>query len=139
MPYGSDTEAREVLTGSATWAVVGLGAGESRTAHTIANWLQGQGKRIVPVHPGGGEVLGERVFSSLIDVTGAVDVVNIFRRSEAAGAHVDEAITIGAKAVWMQLGVVDVAAAQRAREAGLIVLMDRCPHIDGPRLLGWTP
>lgn len=137
MPYGTDDEAREVLSSATTWAVVGLGAGPRRTAHEVAEWLQRQGKRIIPVHPGGGEALGERVFAQLSDVDAPVDVVDIFRRSDQASVHVDEAIAIGAKSVWLQLGVIDEAAAVRAREAGLVALMDRCPHIDGPRLLGW--
>ena len=137
MPYGTDDEARQVLTGYDTWAVVGLGAGPERTAHGVARWLQQRGKTIVPVHPGGGEALGEPVRTSLAEVPGPVDVVDVFRRSDQAGAHVDEAIAIGAKAVWLQLGVIDEAAAARAEAAGLTVLMDRCPHIEGPRLLGW--
>jgi predicted CoA-binding protein len=137
MPYGTDDEARDVLASADTWAVVGLGAGPPRTAHGVAAWLQRQGKRIVPVHPAGGEVLGERVQEDLAAVDVPVDVVDIFRRSDQAGVHVDEAIAIGARAVWLQLGVIDHDAAARARAAGLVVLMDRCPHIDGPRLLGW--
>jgi len=137
MPYGTDDEARDVLVSADTWAVVGLGAGPPRTAHGVAAWLQRQGKRIVPVHPAGGEVLGERVQEDLAAVDVPVDVVDIFRRSDQAGVHVDEAIAIGARAVWLQLGVIDHDAAARARAAGLVVLMDRCPHIDGPRLLGW--
>lgn len=135
--YGSDDDARRVLTSYDTWAVVGLGAGPKRTAHHIATWLQQRGKTVVPVHPGGGTVLGETVWPTLADVPFPVEVVDVFRRSEQAGAHVDEAIAVGAKAVWLQLGVLDEAAAGRAERAGLAVLMDRCPHIEGPRLLHW--
>lgn len=137
MPFGSDDEARHVLTTTSTWAVVGLGPGPRRAAHDVAGWLQERGKRIIPVHPDGGEVLGEPVQRALRDIAVPVDVVDIFRRSDQAGVHVDEAVAIGARAVWLQLGVVDHAAADRARAAGLVVLMDRCPHIDGPRLVGW--
>jgi len=139
VPYGTDDDARRVLETAHTWAVVGLGPSGGRTAHGVAGWLQRQGKRIVPVHPAGGQVLGEQIYPTLADVPFPIDVVDVFRRSDKAGEHVDEAITIGAPAVWLQLGVVDRAAAQRAEEAGLTVLMDRCPHIDGPRLLGWPP
>jgi hypothetical protein len=137
MPYGTDDEARDVLTSYDVWAVVGLGAGPRRTAHEVASWLQERGKTIVPVHPAGGEALGERVWPSLTDIPFPVEVVDVFRRSQQAGVHVDEAVEIGARAAWLQLDVVDEAAAARARAAGLTVLMDRCPHIDGPRLVGW--
>jgi uncharacterized protein len=89
---------------------------------------------VIPVNPAATEILGERCFPSLHDVGEPVDVVDIFRRSSEAGAHVDEAIEIGAKAVWMQLGVIDAQAADRARAAGLRVVMDRCPAIELPRL-----
>jgi predicted CoA-binding protein len=89
---------------------------------------------VIPVNPNCDDVLGERAYARLEDVPEPVDVVDVFRRSDAAGAHVDEAIAIGAKAVWLQLGVIDEDAAQRAREAGLQVVMDRCPAIELPRL-----
>ncbi len=82
------------------------------------------------------EILGERVYPDLSSIPEAIDVVDIFRRSELAGRHVDEAIAVGARAVWMQLGVVDEAAASRARSAGLEVVMDRCPAIEYPRIFG---
>ena len=109
-----------------------------RDSHRIAGLLQGRGNRIVPVNPAaaGEEVLGERCEAALTGLPDGtdVDVVDIFRRADAAGAHVDEAIAIGARAVWMQLGVVDEAAAERARAAGLTVVMDRCPAIEIRRL-----
>ncbi len=129
---------RTVLEESATWAVVGCSPDPRRDSHRIAALLQRRGKRVIPVNPGAGEVLGERAYASLRDLPGEikVDVVDIFRRPDRAGAHVDEAIAIGASAVWMQLGVVDHAAAARAIEAGLLVVMDRCPAIEWPRLAG---
>ena len=108
-----------------------------RDSHGVARFLQRRGLRVVPVNPAAGEVLGERSYATLGDVAAAgiaVDVVDVFRRSEQAGAHVDEAIAIGAGAVWLQLGVIDEAAAARARAAGLDVVMDRCPRVEVPRL-----
>jgi predicted CoA-binding protein len=127
----------DVLTRYRTWAVVGCSPTPSRDSHRIAALLQRRGLRVIPVNPACGEVLGERAYPSLADVPAepAVEVVDIFRRSEHAGSHVDEAIAIGAHAVWLQLGVIDHAAARRAREADLQVVMDRCPAIELPRLL----
>ncbi len=92
--------------------------------------MQRHGYRVIPIHPAGGEILGEQVYAGVMDLPEPPDVVDIFRRSEQAGVHVDEAIQIGAKAVWMQLGVIDEEAAQRARAAGLDVVMNRCPAIE---------
>ena len=125
-----------VLKGYRVWAVVGCSPDPFRDSHRIAALLQSRGYRIIPVNPAVDEVLGERSYPSLRDIPAAegVEVVDVFRRSELAGAHVDEAIAIGAKAVWLQLGVIDEAAAERARAAGLQVVMDRCPAIELPRL-----
>ncbi|MDX6678273.1 MAG: uncharacterized protein QOE31_2325 [Solirubrobacteraceae bacterium] len=129
---------RTLLEEYDTWAVVGCSPSPRRDSHRIAGLRQERGKRVIPVNPdaAGGEIHGERVYGSLDDLPAdvRVDVVDIFRRSEAAGAHVDEAIAIGARAVWMQLGVIDRAAAARAVEAGLLVVMDRCPAIEWRRL-----
>ena len=128
---------RHVLTKLDTWAVVGCSGSPMRDSYDVARFLQGKGKRVVPVNPAEREVLGERVYPDLAAVRAAgieIDVVDIFRRSDQAGHHVDEAIEVGAKAVWLQLGVLDEAAAERARAAGLIVVMDRCPKIEYPRL-----
>jgi predicted CoA-binding protein len=127
---------RTVLAECETWAVVGCSPDPRRASHRIAGLLQSRGKRMIPVNPAAGEILGEPAYASLRDLPDGVrvDVVDIFRRSSQAGAHVDEAIAIGARAVWMQLGVIDEAAAQRARDAGLLVVMDRCPAIEWRRL-----
>lgn len=121
-----------------TWAVVGLSTNTARAAYRVARYLQSIGKTIVPVHPAAETVHGATGYASLADVPAdtRVDVVDVFVRSELAGAVVDQAIERGARAVWLQLGVVDEAAAQRALAAGLDVVMDRCPAIEGPRLLG---
>ena len=119
-----------------SWAVVGCSPDRFRDSHGVARFLQERGKRVIPVNPQAcpGEILGEPCFPDLGSVQEPVEVVDIFRRSEFAGAHVDEAIAIGARAVWMQLGVIDEEAAARAREAGLLVVMDRCPKIEWPRV-----
>lgn len=112
------------------WAVIGLSGDPWRTAYSIAEELQAHGKRVVPIHPsadGEKKVLGELVYKSLADVPFPVDVVDVFRRSEEAGQHVDEALAIGAKGVWFQMGVIDEAAFGRAQAAGLPMVMDICP------------
>jgi predicted CoA-binding protein len=136
VPSEQDT-VRTILESFRTWAVVGLSPSPARPSHGVARFLQERGYRVVPVNPSApGTVLGERCYPSLGDVPAedGVEVVDLFRRSAEVGAHVDEAVAIGAKAVWMQLGVRDEAAAERARRAGLLVVMDRCPAIELPRL-----
>src|SRR3954447_1222111 len=119
-----------------TWAVVGLSGDRGRTAYSIASLLQRRGKRIVPIHPrfaGVQEddaVLGERGFATLADVPFAIDVVDVFRRSDAAGEFADQAVKVGAKAVWFQLGVIDEEALRRTRESGVRMVMDTCPAIE---------
>lgn len=127
---------RRLLTATRTWAVVGCSPDPARDSHRIARLLQSRGFRVIPVNPGVDEVLGERCYPSVaaIPASEGVEVVDVFRRSDAAGAHVDEAIAIGATGVWLQLGVVDAGAAARAEQAGLDVVMDRCPAIEFPRL-----
>jgi predicted CoA-binding protein len=131
-----DEDIRAVLTQTKVWAVVGCSPDPARDSHRIAALLQRSGYRVIPVNPAVDELLGERCHPSLeaIPESEGVEVVDVFRRSSEAGAHVDEAIAIGAKAVWLQLGVIDEAAAERARAAGLRVVMDRCPAIELPRL-----
>ena len=121
---------RAMLDDSHTWAVVGLSGDTTRTAYSIARLLQQRGKRIVPIHPDAPTVLGEQGYATLADVPFPIDVVDVFRRSEAAGQFADEAVAIGAKAVWFQLGVVDEAAFERTTKAGLAMVMDTCPAIE---------
>ena len=119
-----------LLSDAQTWAVVGLSAKPERASYRVAAKLQSIGKTIIPVNPVEDEVLGERSYPNLASIPDDVDVVDIFRRADLAGVHVDEAIEIGAKAVWMQLEVIDQDAAGRAEDAGLDVVMDRCPAIE---------
>lgn len=112
------------------WAVVGLSGNPSRTAYSIARLLQERGKRIVPIHPSAPVVLGEQGYATLAEVPFPIDVVDVFRRSEEAGRFADEAVAVGAKAVWCQLGVIDQAALERTRAAGVAMVMDTCPAIE---------
>jgi len=107
-------------------AVVGLSSNPIRPSYGVSRYMQQHGYRIIPVNPNETEVLGEPAYATLRDVPGPLELVDIFRRSEDAGAIVDEAIALGAKAVWLQEGVIDEGAAQRALDAGLLVVMDRC-------------
>ena len=133
-----DATIRRVLTETRTIALVGWSPKPDRPSHRVAAFLKAQGYRVIPVNPGqaGQIALGETVRASLAEIGETVDMVDIFRRSEEAGAVVDEALTVllGLKAVWMQLGVVDAAAAARAEAAGVTAVMDRCPAIEIPRL-----
>ncbi|MDA2813798.1 CoA-binding protein [Nocardiopsis sp. RSe5-2] len=133
----SDDEIRAILRDCEVWAIVGLGGDPSRPAHGVAGFLKSQGKRIVPVHPSAAAVHGEPGYASLADIPFRVDVADVFRRSEAAGAVADEALARDdVRAVWFQLGVVDHDAAARVRAAGRAMVMDRCPAIEWPRLMG---
>ena len=120
-----------------TWAVVGLSQDASRAAFGVAAFLQARGRRVVPVHPSASTVHGEQGYATLAEVPFPVDVVDCFVNSRLVGPVVDQAVGAGARGVWLQLGVVDEAAAERARAAGLTVVMDRCPKIEwaqhGPR------
>ena len=122
-----------LLTTPGRWAVVGLSTNTSRAAFGVAAYVQSIGHEIVPVHPSAPTVHGAAGVPSLADVDGPVDVVDVFVNSALAGDVVDQAVAQGAKAVWLQLGVVDEEAAERARDAGLDVVMDACPAIEGPR------
>ncbi|TDC57997.1 CoA-binding protein [Actinomadura sp. KC345] len=123
---------RRLLNESRTWAFVGLGDNPAREVYDQARLMQQRGKRIIPVHPAARDVLGEKGYASLAEVPDAssVDVVGVYRRAEHAGQAVDEAIAAGAKAVWLPLQVIDEAAARRALDAGLDVVMDRCPAVE---------
>ena len=126
-----DPEAiRFMLDDCETWAVVGLSGNPSRTAYAIAAMLQGRGKRIVPIHPSAASVLGEQGYAALADVPFPFDVVDVFRRSEAAGEFADQAVAVGARGVWFQLGVVDEDAFARTAAAGVPMVMDTCPAIE---------
>ena len=115
-----------ILDQCPTIAVVGLSSDPHRPSHGVASYMQRHGYRVIPVNPNETEVLGEKAYPALADVPEEIDLVDIFRRSDEAGKAVDEAIAVGAKAVWLQEGVIDHVAAQRALDAGLLVVMDRC-------------
>lgn len=133
--YGDSATIRKILTESGdTWAVVGLSSNRSRAAYGVAQVLQRFGKRVVPVHPKAETVHGEQGYASLSDIPFEVDVVDVFVNSDLAGPVADEAVGIGAKAVWFQLGVIDESAYDRTRAAGLQMVMDRCPAIEIPAL-----
>jgi predicted CoA-binding protein len=117
---------KRILDECRTIAVVGLSSKPTRPSHGVARYMQRAGYRIIPVNPNEIEVLGENAYGSLAEVREKIDLVDVFRRSDEAGAAVDEAIAVGAKAVWLQEGVIDHEAAQRALGAGLLVVMDRC-------------
>ena len=121
-----DTEIKYILENSKTVAVVGLSDKPYRPSQGVALYLQEQGYRIIPVNPNIDKALGEKSYASLKDISEPIDVVDIFRKSEAVGPIVDEAIEVGAKAIWMQEGVLNEEAAQKAREAGLNVVMNKC-------------
>ncbi|WP_037616528.1 CoA-binding protein [Streptomyces aureus] len=133
--YGDAETIRRILTEQGdTWAIVGLSSNQRRAAHGVADVLQRYGKRIVPVHPKAETVHGEQGYASLADIPFEVDVVDVFVNSNLAGPVADEAVAIGAKAVWFQLDVIDEDAYARTRAAGLDMVMDRCPAIEIPRL-----
>jgi len=113
-----------------TWAIVGLSGNPDRTAFRIAELLQRRGKRIVPIHPDAPTVLGEQGYPTLADVPFPIDVVDVFRQSNAAGEFADQAVEVGAKGVWFQLGVIDEAAFQRTIATGVAMVMDTCPAIE---------
>jgi len=117
---------RRILDECRTIAVVGLSSDPSRASNSVSGYMRRQGYRVIPVNPNETSVFGERAYPDLAAVPEKIDLVDVFRRADEAGKAVDEAIAVGAKAVWLQEGVIDDAAAQRAVEAGLMVVMDRC-------------
>ena len=132
----SDAYLRDILTSVRTIAVVGASPRRERPSHRVMAYLQRRGYRAIPVNPNavGTTINGETVYAKLADVPEPIDMVDVFRRSEMAGGVVDEALAVGAKVVWMQLGVRDDDAAARAEAHGLKVVMNRCPAIEIPRL-----
>ena len=135
MPHVNDPAVvRRLLTTPGRWAVVGLSTNRGRVAYSVSMYVQGAlGMTVVPVHPAAETVHGEIGYTDLSEVPGTIDVVDVFVNSALAGEVVDEAIAVGARAVWLQLGVIDEAAAARATAAGLDVVMDTCPAMEGPR------
>jgi predicted CoA-binding protein len=133
-----DSYLRKILRETKTIAMVGLSANWNRPSFFAAKYLLDRGYKVIPVNPAaaGQEILGQKVYGSLDELPQKVDMVDIFRNSEAAGPITDEAIKHGAKVVWMQIGVVNDAAAKRAEDAGLKVVMNRCPKIEHSRLAG---
>jgi predicted CoA-binding protein len=136
MPLSTEQEIRDLLTETRTIAMVGASDRPDRPSYNVMRFLQGHGYRVIPVNPQitGEHVHGEYVWRELAQIGEPIDMVDIFRRPQAAGEAIDEAIAAGAKSVWLQLGVVNPEAAARAEAAGLKVVMDRCPAIDIPRL-----
>ena len=126
MDLASPESIQRILKECRTIAVVGLSSNPVRPSYGVAGYMKQQGYRVIPINPHEINVLGEQAYPSLAAVPDKVDLVDVFRRSEEAGVVVDEAILIGAKAIWLQEGVIDEAAAQRAQQAGLLVVMDRC-------------
>ncbi len=124
----------QILKNSRTVAVVGLSKNPEKDSHKVAGYLQAKGYRIVPVNPNAEEILGEKAYKNLSEIPIPVDVVNVFRPSAEAGQIVNDAIKIGAKAVWMQKGIIDESAAERASSAGLDVVMDMCMMTEHRRL-----
>ncbi len=136
MPMTDDADIKALLEGARTIALVGASDRPDRPSYRVMAMLQEHGYRVIPVNPQitGEHLHGEFVFRELAQIGEPIDIVDIFRRPIAAGEAVDEAIAVGAKAVWMQLGVINDEAAARAEAAGLKVVMDRCPAIEIPRL-----
>ena len=136
MPLSNDDDIRELLTRARTIAMVGASDRPDRPSNGVMKFLQDHGYRVIPVNPQitGEHIHGEYVWRELSQIGEPIDIVDIFRRPQAAGEAVDQAIAVGAKAVWMQIGVINPEAAERAEAAGLKVVMDRCPKIEIPRL-----
>src|SRR5471030_1303025 len=142
IPY-PDAKLRRILSTVRTIAMVGASPNWNRPSYFVMKYLQGKGYRVIPVNPGtaGKEQLGEKIYASLHDIPEKIDMVDVFRASDQVGPVVDDAIAIGAKVVWMQLGVRNDAAAEKAEAAGLEVIMNRCPKIEFGRLggeLSWS-
>ena len=126
MEINSPETIEKILADCRTIAVVGLSSDPNRPSHGVASYMRSRGYKVIAVNPNETEVFGDKAYSSLADVPDKIDLVDVFRRSSDAGGAVDEAIALGVKAVWLQDGVIDEAAAERAHDAGLLVVMDRC-------------
>ena len=134
--FSDPAVAKKILESYKTFAIVGCSADPRRASNSVANFLMRQGYEVIPVNPNEQQCFGKDCYADLKSIPVPVDVVDIFRRSEFVAPHVDEAIEVGAKAIWMQLDVIDVASAEKAAAAGLDVVMNRCPAIDHPRMIG---
>ena len=139
-PWSDPRVARRILESFRTWAVVGCSSNPSRASHGVSRYLLRQGYAVVPINPNETSIHGKQAYPDLrsvpADPGAPIEVVDIFRRSDQVLPHVEEAIEIGAKAVWMQLGVWNQEAAELAAHAGLLVVMNRCPAIDHPQMFG---
>tara|TARA_B100000989_G_scaffold241014_1_gene187896 strand:+ start:91 stop:543 length:453 start_codon:yes stop_codon:yes gene_type:complete len=134
--YTSDVVIKEILETTRTIALIGASDNPDRPSYAVMKYLKVQGYQVIPVNPfnAGKEILGEPVFGTLSEISTPIDMVDIFRKPDEVGQIIDAAITANAKAIWMQIGVVNQEAAKRATAAGLLVIMDRCPKIEIPRL-----
>jgi hypothetical protein len=131
-----DEGLREILTRYSTVAVVGISRDPSKDAHTVPKYLQEHGYRIVPVNPFADEILGEKAYQSLRAIPPGIDIVNVFRPSDQVEPVVDDALHTDAKVIWMQLGIRNEKAAEKAKRAGKVVVMDRCMRVEHARLVG---
>lgn len=135
----SDDELKEILLSARTIASVGLSSNQEKESYGVASYLKEQGYRVIPVNPTATEILGEKAYPDLQSVPEEIDVVQVFRKPEDVPPVVDDAIKAGAKVIWMQEGIVNEAAAQKAREAGLQVVMDACMRASHKKLIGAQP
>ena len=126
MEINNSETIKKILDDCKTIAVVGLSSDPNRPSHGVASYMRSRGYKVIAVNPNETEVFGDKAYASLADIPDKIDLVDVFRRSNEAGSAVDEAIALGVKAVWLQEGVIDDAAAQRAQDAGMLVVMDRC-------------
>lgn len=135
----SDNVMKEILQSARTIAVVGLSSNEAKESYRVASYLKDQGYRVIPVNPTASEILGEKSYPDLGSVPEKIDVVDVFRKPEDVPSVVEDAIQAGAKVIWMQEGIVNEEAAEKARQAGLQVVMDACMRATHRRLIGPQP